>query len=155
EYYLHRLDGMSFASPAFRAPTSGPVPERADADKLHHCYSALLALLQLSKSHRQALQQRGLTDAEIDRRGYASLPMAGRARIAQELQDRFKEALLAVPGFYVKEKDVRSYTTIAGAAGLLVPVRDVKGRIIALKVRRDDAENGPRYSYLSSARRGG
>src|SRR5262249_45473810 len=47
------------------------------------------------------------------------------------------------------------YVTLAGASGLLVPVRDIDGRIIALKVRRDNAENKQRYCYISSAKEGG
>ena len=63
--------------------------------------------------------------------------------------------LLSVPGFVAKDRNGSKYVTIAGAAGLIVPCRDAAGKILALKVRRDDAGRGPRYSYLSSAKYGG
>ena len=43
-----------------------------------------------------------------------------------------------------------------GAAGLLVPVRDSAGRVVALLARRDDADDGRgKYLYLSSEKAGG
>jgi hypothetical protein len=153
-YYFHRLNSQ----PVSIAPSpknAGQMPQLASVETRHRIYSALLAALPLTAAHRTGLGRRGLPEAEIDRRRYASLPVRGRARIAQELLDRFGDALLSVPGFYVKQTDSRPYVTIAGAAGLLVPVRDMNGRVVAIKVRRDDAGNGPRYSYLSSTRYGG
>jgi hypothetical protein len=117
----------------------------------------LLARLQLSKAHREQLQGRGLSDAEIDGRGYRTLPVPGRARLAGDLREQLGDSLLSVPGFIVKPGEGgRPYLTIAGAAGLLVPVRDTAGQIVALKVRADKARVGDsRYSYLSSAKHGG
>jgi hypothetical protein len=156
-YYLHRLAGG--AGPDTAPPPRPPGPEtpRADADLLHRAYSALLTRLQLSKAHREALRGRGLPDEEIDRRGYRTLTIRGRARVARELRERLGDALLSVPGFVLKPgDDGKPYLTIAGAAGLLVPVRDVAERVIALLVRRDDAgDAGGKYSYLSSAKHGG
>ncbi|HKI33594.1 MAG TPA: DUF3854 domain-containing protein [Gemmataceae bacterium] len=155
-YYLHRLTGAARAdSPPPRPP--GPGAARADADLLHRAYSALLAGLQLSKAHREAFRGRGLNDEEIDRRGYRTLPIRGRARLARDLRELQGDALLSVPGFILKPgDDAKPYLTIAGAAGLLVPVRDLAGRVVALLVRRDDAKDGGgKYSYLSSAKHGG
>jgi hypothetical protein len=151
-YHLHRLGGDARPQlPPAQPP--GPGTPRAAAEVLHRAYSALLARLQLSASHRQALRGRGLSDAEIDRRGYRTLPVQGRARLAGELREQQGDGLLSVPGFVVKQGESgRPYVTIAGAAGLLVPVRDTAGNVVALLVRRDDATRGPRYSYLSSAK---
>lgn len=156
--YLHRLAAGN-CSPDPGPPPRPPGSEtsRADADLLHGVYSALLATLPLLPAHREALRNRGLDDAEIDRRGYRSLRVQGRARRAGNLQAQFGNALLSVPGFVVKQgRGDQPYLTIAGAAGLLVPIRDPGGRIVALLVRRDDATDGRgKYSYLSSTRHGG
>jgi hypothetical protein len=153
--YLHRLDGAAPPG-ALPARTRGPAPRRAAADALHAAYSALLACLHLSGSHWNALRARGLSDEVIARNEYRTFPVQGRARIAREMWDRFAEPLLQVPGFIVKSgKDGQAYVTIAGAAGLLVPVRDAAGRIVALSARRDAAGDGSRYSYLSSRKHGG
>jgi hypothetical protein len=155
-YHLHRLDAAARGASAPPPRPPGPGTPRADADQLHRVYSALLAGLPLSERHRAALQARGLSDEESDRRAYRTLPVRGRSALARGLHERFGDALLTVPGFILKAGDGgRSYVTIAGAAGLLVPVRDVAGRVAALLSRGDDAGDGPRYSYLSSARHGG
>ncbi|MHB1524617.1 MAG: DUF3854 domain-containing protein [Candidatus Dormibacteria bacterium] len=154
-YYLHRLNGEQHARIEL-PPANGAGACRADADTLHAIYGALLGGLALSAAHCDNLRKRGLPDSEIERRLYRSLPVQGRAAKARQLAERFgAETLLSVPGFIVKDKDGRKYLTIAGAAGMLVPVRDTADRIVALKVRRDDAGDGPRYSYLSSAKYGG
>jgi hypothetical protein len=154
--YLHRLDGASRSNPAPPSRPPGPGAERADADLLHRAYGAVLAALPLSQAHREALRKRGLADEEIDRREYRSLSRQGRARLARDLRERLGDALLSVPGFILKPgNDGRPYVTIAGGAGLLIPVRDVAGRVAALQVRRDDLGDGPRYSWLSSAKHGG
>src|SRR5271165_2562838 len=60
-YYLHRLDGRTAPStaPALPPPSTGPVPDRADADTLGNVYAALLAALPPSSAHREALHRRG------------------------------------------------------------------------------------------------
>jgi hypothetical protein len=156
QYHLHRLNGAARPDlPPPRPP--GPSTPRAEPDVLHRAYSGLLARLRLSQSHRDTLRQRGLSEEEIGRRGYRSLPVQGRARLARELRDRLGDALLTVPGFMTKPGEGgQPYVTVAGAAGLLIPVRDPAGRIVALLVRRDDAgDGGGKYSYLSSIKHGG
>jgi hypothetical protein len=155
EFYLHRLDGAAAAPPDPPPSPSGPAPERADPDTLHSVYSDLLARLTLTPSHRENLRGRGLSDEEIDRRGYRTLPAQGRSHIAADLRERFGDGVLCVPGIVTREREGRRYVTIAGAAGLLVPIRDVPQRIIALMVRRDDGGDRPRYTYLSSRKDGG
>jgi hypothetical protein len=152
--YLHQLGGTNWPQAAL-LPTTGAVPDRAGPDTLHAVYGALLAALPLSAAHRDNLRGRGLPDVEIDSRAYATLPIRGRARIASDLRHRFADAVLRVPGIVAREREGRRYLSIAGAAGLVVPVRDPAGRIVALLVRRDAGGDGPRYSYLSSRNSGG
>ena len=56
-----------------------------------------------------------------------------------------------MPGLYENEAGRWS---VAGATGMLVPVRNIEGRIVALKIRADEAE-GSKYTYLSSTKYGG
>ena len=60
-----------------------------------------------------------------------------------------------MPGFYIAERDGQRWWTLAGAAGLLIPVRNLDGHIVALKVRADDPGDGPKYTTISSAKHGG
>jgi hypothetical protein len=154
EYYLHRLDGAAQKQVSPPRPPGASTP-RADPHVLHRAYSKLLARLELSRAHRVALQHRGLDDDTIDREGFRTLPVHGRAALARVLREQLGDTLLSVPGFVVKQGKSAPYVTISGAAGLLVPVRDVDKSIIAMKVRHDDGGNGSRYSYLSSTMNGG
>src|SRR5262249_50824438 len=97
---------------------------------------------------------RGLPDPEIDRRDYRTLPAQGRARIVRELRERFGDAVLRVPGIVTRERDGRRYLTLAGPAGLVIPVRDAAGRVAALLVRRQ-ADGPGKYMWLSSRKDGG
>jgi hypothetical protein len=155
-YYLHRLQGDA---PRASAPVKPPRPgiERAGPRTLSSIYSELLRTLGLSAAHRDNLHKRGLRNREISRRGYASLPVRGRSQVARGLHATHGTTLFSVPGFIVKSREEgKSYLTIAGYAGMLIPVRDVEGRIVALMVRRDDGDDGgPRYSYMSSSKYGG
>lgn len=112
-------------------------------------YRQLLKLLSLGDASRAELKRRGLTDEWIERADYRDLPAKGRQRLAERLLDEFGEEAYGVPGIIQKE-DV---PTIAGVAGLLIPVRDHLGRISALKVRAPfNGVNLPKYSYLTSNR---
>lgn len=157
-YYVHRLaspNGYTNGHTTSQMPTSPP-KRRAKPDKLHEVYSALLAQLLLNPPHNASLQARGLGSlAENTELGFRSLPITGRARIARRLHDRFGDEILTVPGFVIKEGQHGPYVTIAGAVGLLIPVRDVEGRIVALIVRRDDEGKGSKYTYVSSKKYGG
>jgi hypothetical protein len=64
-------------------------------------------------------------------------------------------ACAQVPGFYVAERNGRHWWTLAGAAGLLIPVRDLDDHIVALKVRADDSGEGAKYTTISSTKHGG
>ncbi len=136
------------------APTNET--HRADADTLNHAYQILLAELPLSIDDRKRLVARGLSPEEIDRRGYGTLPSDDesgteeRRRAARALAAERPDSAKLVPGISGRPLAVR------GPAGLLIPVRDTAGRIVALKVRREVApDRGPRYVYLSSKKIGG
>jgi hypothetical protein len=102
------------------------------------------------------LRRRGLSDGEIARRRYRTLPAHGRAELAGFLVDRFgQEVCAGVPGLHLKMEGGRRWWTVTGMPGLLIPVLDLHGRITALVIRSDDPETGPRYSSFSSKRYGG
>lgn len=151
DYWLYRLDGQSPCRQLTREPPSPSLPERADPATLDRVYRALLAWLPLSATHRQALRQRGLSDREIVRRGYRTLPTHGRAIRARQLVEGFGADVCArIPGLYLAARGRQQWWSLAGMPGLLIPVRNVAGRIVALKVRADQPGEGSKYTYLSS-----
>lgn len=155
-FYVHVMHGVD---PRTVLPPLPPSVARAPADDLDRAYQMMLDALPLDRSDRAGLRARGLTDEAITANGYATLPLEGRARFAREVIGRVGEdTARAVPGIVWKEDEARGrgWWSVGGSPGLLIPVRDLLGRIVALKVRRREVDPGQqRYLYLSSATRGG
>jgi P4 family phage/plasmid primase-like protien len=158
EYWLYRLNPKPAGADSWELPRytlADGGGKRADADALHKVYSELIRHLPLSNPHTDGLKARGLASGHRGT-GYRTLGK-GRAKATYALVKAGLEQLLPhVPGFFVQEKpDGSRYWTMAGGGGLLIPVRDVARRIVALLVRADTGQKGPKYRYLSSKRRGG
>ena len=118
-----------------------------DVETRHATYNALLSRLSLAKDHRENLLNRGLTDEEIARLGYKTTPIIGMASLAKQLQSE-GYYLSGVPGFYRTETN--SWSFIHEKRGILVPVRDVAGRIQGLQIRRDNVDKR-KFRWVSSA----
>jgi DNA primase len=146
--YIHILNPLAFEASikeAFKL-TKATKPERADADRLHAVYSALLSDLTLTAAHGdELLIGRGLSDATIARNLYASVPGSAEGnKVAASLACRFD--LRGVPGFYRQGGRWRLNTR---STGFYVPYRDEYGRVIGLQIRRDGNPD-PKYVWLSS-----
>ena len=133
------------ASPAARVETLSP-------DQLDAAYTKFIAKLSLLSLDRIELRRRGLSDVEIDRRQFCTMPGPGsRASLAAELALELGDEFVSVPGFGFKDEK----PTIFGAAGIAIPVRNVAGQVVALIVRaRKPSEHG-KYTALSSKKHGG
>src|SRR5215218_397230 len=153
-YWLYELNGhreLILSEDVWQQ--NGEVLEKADPQTLDQVYGTLLGALTLSPAHRQDLHRRGLTEACIKRSGYRTLPLQSREELVRPLLEQFgAEVCSRVPGLYKKEDGRWS---VAGASGMLVPVRDIEGRIVALKIRADEAGEGSKYTYLTSTKYGG
>jgi hypothetical protein len=111
-------------------------------------YAELLAALELSTDHFEQLRRRGLTADEIAHRGYRTADNSKIRYAVDLLLNRYGRAeLLTVPGF--RERDER--VIFQASRGFLIPVRDLSGHIVALKIRHDAGYNGAKYSYASSS----
>src|SRR5216683_2931394 len=153
EYWLHLVGDAPKRPP--QVPEE-PGSARAPADDLDRVYGAAIRHLGLADRHREEVLRRGLDSAAIENRGYRSLLQRGRAEIARELLARFpQDLLLSVPGLQVHSSQSGQHLSFGGPAGLVVPVRDLAGRVVALKVRRDAQDDGPKYLYISSTACGG
>lgn len=157
DYWLYKRDGAIGPVAVDALPDiQQSEPERADDKTLYMVYTSLLRALSLSDAHRNNLRQRGLTDEEIDKRRYRTLPLRSRAAVAKNLLNTYSaETLLKVPGFYIKEESGKRWMTLAGTPGILIPVRNTAGQIVGLKIRADNPGNGPKYTWLSSSRHDG
>jgi hypothetical protein len=125
-----------------------PVPIRASADDLNAVYGMTLDRLPLKGGHRENLRERGVSDPMFEKLGYRTLIYSGRDGLMRPIVDRFGEALLrTVPGYGLSQGRHWLY----GASGMVFPIRDLAGRIIALSVRTSRDGDG-KYCWISSAK---
>jgi len=124
-----------------------PLDNRARPTVLNEVYNAMLNYLSLSPKHRKELmsKKRGMSMEQIRHRRYKSL--TSDRDFVDELYNICK--LAGVPGFYVN-----GTWRLGGANGLLLPVRDVYGRILGFQVKPDDHQMG-KYLWLSSKGKSG
>jgi hypothetical protein len=129
---------------------------RLEPSILHEVYIELLSSLVLEPVHHEGLISRGLTSEQIFRGRYRSYPLKGRHEIASYLVERFGATVCSlVPGIGQERVRKSRWWKLTGAPGLLVPVRNLLGQIVALKVRSNDRLPGSKYTYLSSKVLGG
>lgn len=145
-FWIDKAKGNADQVPAAYEPE--PSLPLAGPDQLHRAYSELLAHLGVSPGHRRQLEGRGFTRDQIEKMGVKSLGRTDRAT-AQRLAELFPW-WQHVPGLVLKN----GKPTLAGWNGLLIPCRDLQGRIVGLQVRADSID-APKYSWLSSAKHGG
>ncbi len=130
--------------PAVKEVKESPM---ADIETRHKTYTALLNKLSLASDHAGNLLGRGLREDEIGKLGYKTTPVVGMTKIAKELVREGCE-LSGVPGFYQTESEEWKFTI--NQRGILIPVRDEKGRIQGMQVRRDDVKKR-KFRWVSSS----
>ena len=118
-----------------------------DLETRNETYSALLSKLKLAPDHRDNLLARGLTEDEIDRLGYKTMPVIGHTALAKQLQSE-GAYLSGVPGFSRIKED--AWTFDHDQRGILIPVRSVDGQIQGLQLRRDDVKKR-KFRWITSA----
>lgn len=125
---------------------------RAGPADLHRVYASLLGRLRLANHHRDQVLRRGISLEAIGRHGFRSWPeeWASRADLAAQLYREHGDVCHGVPGWYVH----CGRPALAGGPGWVLPVWDLQGRVVALRLR-SDGDQGPRYYWLSSRRHGG
>ena len=149
EALLERLNVQGYSSatreskPRYVEVAECPI---TDIDTRHETYNAFLEQLSLASDHKENLLGRGLSSDEITRLGYKSTPYMGTAAIARQLISDGRY-LAGVPGFYRAEDGTWSFAN--EGRGILIPVRDLNGRIQGLQIRRDNVQKR-KFRWVSS-----
>ena len=155
-FYLHRKRGAGDLTQVTLPDVSDRMP-RADVVVLDRVYETLLRYLTLSPEHHENLRARGLSDESIRRGVYATLsadPELRHKAIAAVGAVTGNTDVCGVPGFFRRKEDAG--IELAGLPGLLIPVRDVEGRICAVRIRPDNPPLGRdgkvrgKYRFLSA-----
>lgn len=152
-FYVHALDGAAIAARVARGPVAHhQTSARAPADVLDRAYRAVLSRLTLADDDRAGLVARGLDAGAIVGAQYRSLPERGRAALARVVGEAVGVDLApTVPGVVWREGERGGYWSLAGWPGLVIPVRDLDGRVVALKIRRTgECASYERYTWVSS-----
>ena len=154
--FLHELKPREERAVELNLVPPGPA-RKAHPKILDSVYRALLGEHLLSEAHGQHLRdERKLSGQAIVERGYKSwglFPLQ-RAPMARAVYERLGNVTLDVPGVIVRKQKGPEYVTLAGAPGIAIPVRNVKGRIVGMQIRVDRPGAG-KYLWLSSASQGG
>ena len=137
-----KLDSIHAISPIKPVESS-----LADIETRHAVYTTLLSMLTLEPDHRRNLLNRGLTERAIIENGYRTTPIVGEKILAKQLLVS-GQILRGVPGFFTDMNG--EWLFVSNKRGILVPVRDIHGRIQGIQIRRDDAEKR-KYRWISSS----
>jgi hypothetical protein len=126
----------------FRTAREAKVLREDEAAARDRAYRAILDRLELEPDHLAHLFGRGLDTRQVEAAGYKSIRAGTFLAACKAVNPSFDPAAYdgPVPGLRLAGKDTLW-------SGLLVPVRDPLGRVVALKVRRFAGE--PRYCYVS------
>lgn len=127
-------------------PEKHTVTETVGDALLNQVYTKLLGQCPIQAKHFHMLQERGLSPDH-----YGTLPSDIPTReliadtVARNLPSR--HWLDRTPGFFWIDYAEDAWS-INGAPGLLIPIRNHRGYIVGMQIRRDEGD--PRYSFLSS-----
>lgn len=136
---------------AWPAPVAPPVAATdpwgwvAPDERVLAVYQDLWPHLTLSDRHAAWLRHRGLDDAAIAAHAFKSLPSVRDgwpARLARP--GEAQRALVGIPGFSQWHGG-----WLHGAPGILLPVRDAWGRLVAAQIR-PDRQDGAKYRWWST-----
>lgn len=118
-----------------------------DLDACDRAYRAILAACPLSDAQREAMLARGMTDDQILAEGYGTLAPGGRDELGRIAAEAAGDAVQHVPGLQRRDGVIE----LCAASGMLIPVRDVSGRVVGLRVRLEHVSPGDsRYRWVSS-----
>lgn len=102
-------------------------------------YRTLVSQLSLATLHQMNLEQRGLSQRTISRRGYRTMPATDRFKVCDQVLMHRAGEPLGVPGFYQHPKT--GNWTLAGPTGLLIPVTNESGLVEGFQIRVDNADD--------------
>ncbi|MEL6650042.1 MAG: DUF3854 domain-containing protein [Bacteroidota bacterium] len=118
-------------------------------------YRAQLRQFSLSGKDRRSILDRGFSPEQIERVPFKTLNSGTRWGLVEPIAQAFNDQLDGIPGFYRNKYDK---WTLAGGSGLLIPVENVDGNLIALQIRphntnKNEESDKPKYIWVSSRKK--
>lgn len=131
-------------------------------------YQLFLMGVSLSDEHRDYLRNRGLTDEEIEEKGFFTFPKPTEAFLDALHERCLKNNLTSnifkrIPGFHTRlnmaldtiqprtgEREYRY--TFGYRRGIGIPIKNAEGHIVGIQIRKDSVkETQKRYTWFSSS----
>lgn len=143
------MDGTDCTATKSFTPAAVSEAEKAAPEVISKVYYHMISILELSETHKADLLRRGLTEADIRRFKFRSMPADTKA-FAKSMYFWCKKnglSLEGVPGFYRMQNGFWNLRKTGD--GYLCPV--FHGNLIAgFQIRVDNPLNGGKYLWLSS-----
>ena len=144
-------------APKTRQPTEIKEKEKqslASPVILDQVYKELVRKQPLSGIHHKQILDRGFSSEQLQGLPLGSLTSGSRYGLTKEIIANFHKNPISegVPGFYRRHKKgdpQRSWWTLGGRPGLLIPVFDLNKRLIRFQIRSDSQHLPSRRSDLS------
>lgn len=108
--------------------------ETASPKALNEAYEYFLGLCKLTEAHKKDLRERGLSDEDIERVGFKSIPQVGVKSIPKAIISAGID-LHGVPGFFFDSKGQAQMCIYT--SGYFIPYRNEDRQIVCLQIRRD------------------
>lgn len=146
-----RNPSKTYTKPVFREEQKESSKEYplTDIDERHRTYTEFLRKLTLAQDHHENLINRGFKADEICICEYKTTPIIGTKYIARQL-NLSGYCLSGVPGFFKDEYG--EWDFCYAGRGILIPVRNIEGKIQGLQLRLDNKQKR-KFRWISSADR--
>lgn len=132
--------------------------KKLDIDKINYMYHYFKlgrSLLnknnnRLTNEHLLYLHNRGISDEEIEKSEYFSMPSMDIMPIMNQIANITKQNFTGVPGFFFNKSKNR--VEFQEHKGIGIPIKNAMGKIVGIQVRRDYVSKGKqRYVWFSSS----
>ena len=140
----------------------------ADVDTLDDVFSLFLQSIEeyykdnseyeglLSKQHKEYLiNKRDLSEKEIEEGRFFTFPSKWiMKRFTKKIREKYKteDVLSRIPGFY-KEIGKNYFTLSSHKGGIGIPIKNTKGKIVGIQVRRNDTNGGSETNTLAPTKK--
>jgi len=152
---LYVREDHSFSESFFQSPPSFTLETPLVPVEIRHkVYSSLLKLFNANteEKYRKQHQRRGFKSKDFKDQLLGYLPgNRGRIKLVKELCEELgmePNDLEGIPGFFFNTR--YNQWSLAGSAGLIIPVYNENGMIEALQIQPDSSRKGAKYLWLSS-----
>ena len=139
-----------------RYSTAKKKKESFDQDLMHQVYQIMHDVSGLSEKHLEHLKQTRMLDEDRIKKDYFSFPCFNKGKVMDKILQALKadpefdeRELEKIPGFFFDREKKR--LTYAGYRGIAILIRNAKGKIVGIQIRKDKVKAGEsRYVWFSS-----